>query len=659
MKKAILFFAAATIFSLHISAQQKKAKTAGSVPAENSGLDKLWTWKKERQEGTKEAVFYNITLNAQMMASIWEKEPEELQVSVPVKTGSIRSFRFRKSNILSEDFVVSTPDGRKLSGKEYTGLHYQIVEESDCKIGGISFREGSLIAFIGVSGSAISIGEKEPGSGKLYLSFDADQKMPEWSCGSEMFKQPDTRPLGIPPATDKSITPICKTVRIYMEGDFDLYTKSGNSVSTASNFITGLFNVVAQVYAKEGITIQLAQIFQWTSADPYVSMNSSSTILSSYVTGRPASTVNANLIHLLSTRSIYIGGIAYMGVLCNPFYKHGYSNISYQYAALPAYSWSVFCISHELGHNFGSNHTQWCGWTLPNGTTGRIDSCAAGEGSCGSTIKYRQGTIMSYCHTGFMGIDMNQGFGPLPRAAIRDGLNNATCITSGSSCLGTPTVRADSLTNRNNSYLLTLNIPSGHNATSWTLLEGSTSIRTGTLSGSTAFTTTVSITGKPNGTYTYTLRIANGSSTSTSSAINVTVALPATQPPTSSGVCTANGLMAWFGTDGKMRFRFSISSPCTTYRVQVCRYNLTNPAVVPAAGASPVACGIRNGMSAYAPTAAEWSQGFIERIADPQPSNLTTPGMGSFWYSVDVTCNSGASCTTTNRTRTYIFVPGI
>ena len=136
------------------------------------------------------------------------------------------------------------------------------------------------------------------------------------------------------------------------------------------------------------------------------------------------------------------------------------------------------------------------------------------------------------------------------------------------------------------------------------------------------------------------------------------VAVPAVNPG-SSGVCTANGLQAWFGSDGKMRFKFGISSPCTTYTVQVCRYNLTDPTITPSAGAVPVACGVRNSMSAYSPTSAEWAQGFIERVADPQPTNMSTAGMGSFWYSVDITCNSGGSCTTTNRTRTYIFVPGI
>jgi len=63
-------------------------------------------------------------------------------------------------------------------------------------------------------------------------------------------------------------------------------------------------------------------------------------------------------------------------------------------------------------------------------------------------------------------------------------------------------------------------------------------------------------------------------------------------------------------------------------------------------------------MSAYVPTTAERSANLIQRVASPQPSSAVTPGMGSYWYSIDVLC-TGAGCTTTNRTRTYIFVPGI
>ena len=56
---------------------------------------------------------------------------------------------------------------------------------------------------------------------------------------------------------------------------------------------------------------------------------------------------------------------------------------------------------HEIGHNLGSKHTQWCGW--PGGP---IDNCVDIEeitaGECETYINNpipQVGTIMSYCHT--------------------------------------------------------------------------------------------------------------------------------------------------------------------------------------------------------------------------------------------------------------------
>jgi len=495
--KKIIFILGIFIQNFGVSAQSKSEKFTDNrnFQEKDSGQS---LWQLKRQDNGNGSSFYKVQINLSEMKRIWEKEPASISIQIPEKSGKIRPFKFVKSSSIDTGFCITTSDGRKLIGKEYSGLHYRINGEQDCKVGGISFREDGLMGLIGLPSCNISIGEKVPGSGDYTLSYDEDSKMPAWDCGAK--DMPSKESLKVETTSDKAASLICKPVRIYMEGDRDLYSKSGNSLTTAANFVTGLFNVVAQVYLNEEITIRLASIYQWTTADPYVAMNSSSTVLTNFVNNRVASTVNADLIHLLSTRAAYMGGIAYLNVLCNPVYKHGFSNINYQYSALPAYSWSVYCISHELGHNFGSNHTQWCGWQLTSTSTGRIDSCYAGEGTCGTVTKARVGTIMSYCHLS-SGIDFNKGFGPLPQTAIRNGLNAATCITS-STCMGVPTVSADSLSNKNNSYNLTVTIPANHNATSWALVEGTTTINSGTLTGATAYSTTVSVTGKANGSYT-------------------------------------------------------------------------------------------------------------------------------------------------------------
>jgi PKD repeat protein len=122
--------------------------------------------------------------------------------------------------------------------------------------------------------------------------------------------------------------------------------------------------------------------------------------------------VDRTVAHMLSGKSLG-GGIAYVGVLCNRNWGYGVS------ASLggnfdinnPAVVWDLLVVSHEIGHNFSSSHTQeYCGI---GGISEPVDLCykSSSSPSCGSAIglpgpgtlsggstSQRPGTIMSYCH---------------------------------------------------------------------------------------------------------------------------------------------------------------------------------------------------------------------------------------------------------------------
>lgn len=596
----------------------------------------------------------NISVNESYRKWIWENEPSSLKLSIPLPGGGIEEVEFVRSDFLTDDFELRTSDGRVFRDKEHKGLHYQRLAVGHKTVGGISFSEDHLMAIVSTDHGQINIGEYSPGRGDYVVTSDADVMPPDWRCDADDLPLPSELRKGSMHAPDKAVSPICKTVRVYFESDFYMFTKAG-STSAASTFLNGLFNVVAQLYAIEGITVKISTIFQWTTTDPYYTTTNTNTLLYNFAVNRPPASLNGDIAHLVSARNTSIGGIGYVGVFCNTAVRHAFSSIYYQYSALPTYSWSVYCITHEMGHNFGSRHTHWCGWSLPNGTTGRIDSCYAGEGTCGTTTKPTKGTIMSYCHLTSQGVDFNLGFGTLPGKAIRDGLTAATCI-SGSGCLGTATLRADSSSNLDKNYNLTLSIPANHNAASWEVLEGTSVIRTGTLSNQNAATISIPVTGKSNGTYSYSARLISGTNSTTSATISVVVSVPA--PTVIIGNCAATGLSVYKNASGQWCFRFGLSATCTNYTVQICRYSNSDPNTPPLAGATPVACGVRNSMNGYIPTAAERTANLIERVANPQPSSATTVGVGSFWYSVDVLC-TGTGCTTANRTRTYFYVPGI
>lgn len=600
----------------------------------------------------------NLVLDQATLSYVWDKEPAQFTTTIPLPNFTSVTYTFVRNQVLSDDFYVETSDGRKLKGKEYEGIHYKL--EGDL-IGGLSFREDGVLGMIShAEGGAFNIGESTPGKGNYVIVDDRDQGIPTWTCQTDDHQT--IQEMSQTPSPKAAAS--CKKVQVYFEADNDLYKKSNSNVTTASTFITGFFNIVAQLYLNEQINIEISSIYVWTTADPYTTQTQPGNFLLSFANNRPVASVNGNIAHMVSTRNPNMGGIAYTGVLCSSQTVHGLSNIYYSYSALPTYSWTVGCVTHEIGHNFGSKHTHWCGWALPSGQTGRIDSCYASEAyngsSCGTVTKARTGTIMSYCHITMGGINFNLGFGPLPGNAIRNGLANASCI-SGTSCLGTASVKVDSTTNKDKNYILTISIPANHNAKSWKLMEGSTLSQSGNLTGTAAQTIKVSISGKENAIYSYTVQLVSSTGATTTSAnLPVTVAVPVALIiiPSQDGNCVISNLMAWFDANGKMNFKFDVNPTCTTYTVSLCRYNMTNPAVIPTGNATPTACSVRNGMTSYKPTSTEMSTALIERVANPQPGNMTNSPAGSYWYSVDVICNS-KNCSTPSRTRTYIFVPGI
>ncbi|RYD94515.1 MAG: T9SS type A sorting domain-containing protein, partial [Sphingobacteriales bacterium] len=188
-------------------------------------------------------------------------------------------------------------------------------------------------------------------------------------------------------------------------------------------FITAAFNNVATLYNNEQITTSVSQVHVWTTQDSYPT-NSSSNALNSFKATRTS--FNGDLAHLAALGGSNLGGIAWVDVLCNNAYRYAYSNIYSSYSTVPTYSWTVYVMTHEMGHNLGSPHTQSCSWT-----GGALDNCYTTEGGCApGPAPTNGGTIMSYCHLTSNGINFNNGFGTQPGNLIRNRVNAASCLST-------------------------------------------------------------------------------------------------------------------------------------------------------------------------------------------------------------------------------------
>ncbi len=372
---------------------------------------------------------YNLNANSNQLNSILNTQPALLNLVVPFgdKTYVLNLSRVE---VTATGFGVRTNNGRAAHGKsvQYRG----IVDNNPQHIASLSLSANDVTGFFSTDEGNFTITKE----GLQFIVYNQkDMPVPEGIlCGTPNI----TYQVTAPTAPIAGIA--CKTVNVYLECDYAFYQSKGSNISTLTSYVIAFFNQVATLYANENIAIQISEMYAWTSPDPYASLTTTSEILNSFRTTR-GSNYNGNLAHFLTTRSLG-GGVAYVNTLCNKPYAFGVSMVYGTYNNAPAYSWTVEVVTHELGHNLGSPHTQSCSWS-----TGALDNCYAVEGSCAAgPTPVNGGTIMSYCHLTSIGINFNNGFGFYPGNLIRDKVMNATCLTGGTSSAAPTSLSATNLT---------------------------------------------------------------------------------------------------------------------------------------------------------------------------------------------------------------------
>ncbi len=241
---------------------------------------------------------------------------------------------------------------------------------------------------------------------------------PTWACDQE--QDPLTlnslfTSSGLQPAAAEAITSL-HTAIIAVDTDNELMQqKFGNNTTAAANYIANLIARMNIMYERD-LLVRLVQGFTIlrpsTTADPYNQSgtgNADSAKLnefSSYWSGGcngACTGVSRALAMMLSGKqgsANSASGIAWLNSLCS-------SSIGYSFSQVFKFTQDTSAndgklVGHELGHNFGSNHTH-C-YSPPIDTCYNAQSgCYSGGTSCPAAATYSgvpnvTGTVMSYCH---------------------------------------------------------------------------------------------------------------------------------------------------------------------------------------------------------------------------------------------------------------------
>ena len=432
---AALLFSSAFSFAQEREPLEKQTPKTALTPTTVVSPFEVTTEKSELRTVVKDATY--LKLDMANLQNALKKQPREMIFQLPQKDGSKLELLLEKQEILTADFKVTNEKGVEIpwqKGDYYTGKVLRRGKTDETSIAALSITDGEIMAMLNVNGENLVLGALRDERGKTTAGYVlySDHKLQianPFTCGTTI----ENNLVGNPSTVPSSGLAVAKNiVRVYFEADYRTFQDRGNSVANVTNYVTGLFNMVATIYHNESIVTQISQISVWTTPDPYPinAASGSGAVLDAFKNAKTASGFNGDLAHLISTKPVGHGGIAWVDVLCHPNigYRTAYSNISNSYNNFPLYSWTIDVVTHEMGHNLGSAHTHDCVWGAAGNQA--LDNCYTPSGGCpAGPAPTNGGTIMSYCHLTAAGKNFNLGFGAQPGNKIRSRVAAATCLT--------------------------------------------------------------------------------------------------------------------------------------------------------------------------------------------------------------------------------------
>lgn len=391
------------------------------------------------------------------IAKVMKNKPVALNFKIPVSAKKTIELELLKNDFMADGFKVKTSEGETFKIPESAVFYKGIVKGNPQSIVALSFYDGNINGVISDKDGNYNLGLMKDDNNTLVL-FNENSLKTDWngSCGSGNIESPLSTKIFKNKETNTSFnnskTGACDTndcVGVYCEVASDFYNERGSKAAVVE-YITNVFNNASIVFDNENMKICLTHIFIWTSGDNYnggrgARLDQFSDVVKDndfpgavgvliyHVPGGDglANWDNFNGVTILcADHTANDSGAGGNGAGYGPLGVVGFGGVAANY---PEPSRDVQTFTHEVGHIFGSPHTQNCYWTVNGVPNQAIDGCVDSEGSCpnGPATTIAEASLMSYCSG--ESIPLSNGFGPLPGNLMRANYQYAVdngCLTT-------------------------------------------------------------------------------------------------------------------------------------------------------------------------------------------------------------------------------------
>lgn len=372
-----------------------------------------------------------VEYNKAIVPELVNSPVEYLSFEVPLIKQEVAILDMINNDFIFKQTMVTTSSGLFYLLDGHEGRHFRGgIRETKASIAAVSLFDDEIVGIISNDQGNIVLGKHREEEAHIIYNTQQLEKNHVFECCVEMEEEMNSDlqaiydSLSVDDSEEVSVdTPKEVCVQIYYECKYDMYRQLG-SVEEVVKYVTAVHNQVATLFLKEGIKTPLSEIKVWDTEDPYTATNTS-TLLQQFKNN--TTSFNGDLAQLLTFESLG-GGRAYLGTVCrdNPKVRTSVACISRYFNTVPTYSWTVYVMTHELGHLLGSYHTHACVW---NGNNTPIDGCSRPEGSCAEgPIPTEGGTMMSYCHLHQTGVNFSLGFGLQPSKVINKRIRSGLCV---------------------------------------------------------------------------------------------------------------------------------------------------------------------------------------------------------------------------------------